>query len=177
VFERCGFRGHRRSPRPFPGMCHACRQPQPAGKCASNRRDTGSRTMNRCAISMIPNSCLRPSDVVSCDYSRTRSWERRSYEQRVRIGVRWWSYYEPALGERRAVGHRPTEAWPLRLDDAALVEASRTIVRPDHRESSQIVRKHGLLIRLISGTVRARPRFSAHTRDEQNVVCVRWASC
>src|SRR5689334_23167213 len=37
---------------------------------------------------------LRPSDIVSRDYTRTRSWARRVYEKRAWIGVRWWSYYE-----------------------------------------------------------------------------------
>ena len=38
---------------------------------------------------------LRPSDVVSRDYSRTRAWARRIYERRAWVGVRWWSYYDP----------------------------------------------------------------------------------
>jgi hypothetical protein len=42
---------------------------------------------------------LRPSDVVSRDYTRCRQWARhiyetRRYEQGGWVGVRWWSYYE-----------------------------------------------------------------------------------
>ena len=38
---------------------------------------------------------LRPSEVVSRNYARTRAWARRVYELERWIGVRWWSYYEP----------------------------------------------------------------------------------
>jgi hypothetical protein len=75
---------------------------------------------------------LRPSDVVSRDYSRTRGWARRIYEQRVWIGVRWWSYYDPgwaSVGLWEIARLKLKEVRPLRLDDPALVEASRTIVR------------------------------------------------
>lgn len=75
---------------------------------------------------------LRPSDVVGRDYSRTRAWARRIYAQRRWTGVRWWSYYDPRwasvglwdTGRLELEGVRP-----LRLDDAALIEASHTIVR------------------------------------------------
>ena len=75
---------------------------------------------------------LRPSDVVSRDYSRTRAWARRIYEQRRWIGVRWWSHYDPrwaSAGLWDTSGLKLEDVRPLRLDDAALVEASHTIVR------------------------------------------------
>ena len=73
---------------------------------------------------------LRPSDVVSCDYSRTRSWARRIYVARAWVGVRWWSYYDPCwasvgLWELNRLALRDIR--PLRLDDPAPLEASRTI--------------------------------------------------
>ena len=75
---------------------------------------------------------IRPSEVVSRDYVRTRAWARRIYEQGKWIGVRWWSYYEPqwaCIGLwdiRRLV---LDEVRVLRLDDSDLMEASRAIVR------------------------------------------------
>jgi len=75
---------------------------------------------------------LRPSDVVSRDYSRTRSWARRIYEQRLWVGVRWWSYYDPrwaSVGLWELKELTLQEVRPLRLNDPALIEASRTIVR------------------------------------------------
>jgi hypothetical protein len=75
---------------------------------------------------------LRPSEVVSRDYGRTRAWARRIYEQRQWIGVRWWSYYDPRWASVGLwdIGRLEVEdVQSLRLDDPALVEASRTIVR------------------------------------------------
>jgi hypothetical protein len=75
---------------------------------------------------------LRPSEVVSRDYASTQAWARRIYEQGKWIGVRWWSYYEPqwaSIGLWDIRGLALEEVRPLRLDDAAMIEASRTIVR------------------------------------------------
>lgn len=75
---------------------------------------------------------LRPSDVVSRDYSRSRAWARKIYEEAKWLGVRWWSYYDPqwaSVGLWDASGLRLDEVKALRLDDPALVEASRTIAR------------------------------------------------
>jgi hypothetical protein len=75
---------------------------------------------------------LRPSDVVGRDYTRSRAWARRIYDQGKWCGVRWWSYYNPAwssfgLWDVKALAL--AEVTPLTLDHPALVEASRTIVR------------------------------------------------
>jgi hypothetical protein len=75
---------------------------------------------------------LKPSEVASRDYSRTRAWVRRIYEQRQWIGVRWWSYYDPRWTNVGLwdIGRLEVEdVRSLRLDDPALVEASRTIAR------------------------------------------------
>lgn len=75
---------------------------------------------------------LRPSAVVSRDYGRTRAWARGIYERRVWKGVRWWSYYDPrwaSVGLWDIYRLKLGEVRSLRLDDAALLEASRTIVR------------------------------------------------
>ena len=75
---------------------------------------------------------LRPSDVVSRDYTRTREWALRVYEQQTWAGIRWWSYYDPrwtsyGLWDLRKL--RLKDVTPLQLDDPAVVEASRTIAR------------------------------------------------
>jgi hypothetical protein len=75
---------------------------------------------------------LRPSDVVGRDYTRSRAWARRIYEQGKWSGVRWWSYYDPAWSSFGLwdIKHlNLDEVTPLRLDHPALAEASRTIVR------------------------------------------------
>lgn len=75
---------------------------------------------------------LRPSDVVSRDYSRTRAWARRIYERGQWSGVRWWSYYDPAWSSfgLRDIRHLTFDKLdPFTLDHPALLEASRTIVR------------------------------------------------
>jgi len=75
---------------------------------------------------------LRPSDVVNRDYTRSRAWARRIYDQGKWSGVRWWSYYAPAwssFGLWDVKGLTLDGVTPLTLDHPALVEASRTIVR------------------------------------------------
>ena len=76
---------------------------------------------------------LRPSDVVTRDYERTRSWARRIREQGKWTGVSWWSYYDPrwaSVGLWNTSGLKVQSVRQLRLNDADLVEASRVIVRP-----------------------------------------------
>lgn len=75
---------------------------------------------------------LRPSDVVSRDYERTREWARTIFEQGSWAGIRWWSYYDPkwasiGLWETGALALQDVR--PLQLDDAHVVAASRTILR------------------------------------------------
>jgi hypothetical protein len=75
---------------------------------------------------------LRPSDVVSRDYARSRSWARRIHRQGTWVGVRWWSYYDPewaSLALWNLERLRLKEVTPLKLDDPALAEAARTIIR------------------------------------------------
>lgn len=75
---------------------------------------------------------LRPSDAVSRDYNRTRAWARRIHEQSTWVGVRWWSYYDPAWHSFGLwdIGNLVlSQVTPLRLDNPDLLEASRTIVR------------------------------------------------
>lgn len=75
---------------------------------------------------------LRPSDVVSREYERTRDWARRIYRQAKWAGVRWWSYYDPrwssfGVWDSRAVS--VVDVRRLQLDDHAIREAARTISR------------------------------------------------
>jgi hypothetical protein len=75
---------------------------------------------------------LRPSDIVSRDYTRSRAWARRIYEQGQWSGVRWWSYYDPAwssFGLWDIKRLSLDEVTLLGLDHSAILEASRTIVR------------------------------------------------
>jgi hypothetical protein len=75
---------------------------------------------------------LRPSDVVSRDYARTREWSRRIYGEERWDGIRWWSYYDPrwsSFGLWNTGALSIVEVRPLSLDDAALLEAARTISR------------------------------------------------
>ena len=75
---------------------------------------------------------LRPSDVVSRDYARSRAWARRIYEQGKWIGLRWWSYYDPqwtSFGLWNIKRLALQEVKLLRLDDASLRDAGRTIAR------------------------------------------------
>jgi hypothetical protein len=75
---------------------------------------------------------LRPSDVVSRDYTRTRGWARRLFREGRWSGVRWWSYYDPrwaSLGiwDTTAISFVAVRA--LTLDDPVLIEAARAILR------------------------------------------------
>ena len=75
---------------------------------------------------------LRPSEVVSRDYGRTRAWARRIYETGRWAGVRWWSYYDPrwasfGIWDPRELALKGTRN--LTLDDPALTTASRAIAR------------------------------------------------
>jgi hypothetical protein len=75
---------------------------------------------------------LRPSEIVSRDYARTRKWAAGIYRQRRWIGVRWWSYYDPrwssfGLWEVNRVSLRGVRT--LRLDDGAVLEAAHVICR------------------------------------------------
>jgi hypothetical protein len=75
---------------------------------------------------------LRPSDVVTRDYARSRAWARRIHEQGTWAGVRWWSYYDSkwaSFGLWDLAGLAVEEITLLTLEDPALAEASRTIVR------------------------------------------------
>lgn len=75
---------------------------------------------------------LRPSDVVSRDYSLSRAWARRIYLQGSWGGIRWWSFYDPrwvsfgiwATGQLSVQTIRA-----LSLDDPAVLEAARVISR------------------------------------------------
>jgi hypothetical protein len=75
---------------------------------------------------------LRPSDVVSRDYTRSRAWAAQLFRDGRWAGVRWWSYYDPrwtSFGLWRLDGVKLAAVRVLRLDDPVLVEAARTIVR------------------------------------------------
>jgi hypothetical protein len=75
---------------------------------------------------------LRPSDVVSRDYARTRAWALQIYREHRWIGVRWWSYYDPqwaSLGLWDVRNLVVEHVQVLHMHDAAVIEASRIIIR------------------------------------------------
>jgi hypothetical protein len=75
---------------------------------------------------------LRPSDVFSRDYQRTRLWARRIYQQGDWAGVRWWSYYDPqwaSIGLWKTDRLQIEQVQPLHGEHPALLEASRVITR------------------------------------------------
>jgi hypothetical protein len=75
---------------------------------------------------------LRPSHVVSRDYSRTRAWARQIFQLGNWIGVRWWSYYDPrwaSIGLWKTGVLTLEEVVPLRMDHPAFLEAANTILR------------------------------------------------
>ena len=76
---------------------------------------------------------LRPSDIVSRDYARTRAWALRIHNRGHWAGVRWWSYYDSkwaSFGLWRTDRVKLEDVYPLTLNLPALREAARTIVRP-----------------------------------------------
>ncbi|MGO9257152.1 MAG: RES family NAD+ phosphorylase [Bryobacteraceae bacterium] len=84
---------------------------------------------------------LRPSDIVSRDYARTRAWARRIHEQGSWFGVRWWSYYDSqwaSFGLWNISRLKLQEVKLLRLDEPALLDASRTVARRIVRRSGKI---------------------------------------
>jgi hypothetical protein len=76
---------------------------------------------------------LRPSDVVTRDYSRSRRWASRIFETGQFIGVQWWSYYDPdwaSIGMWNINDLHVEDVVPLTLDHPELLAASHTIVPP-----------------------------------------------
>lgn len=75
---------------------------------------------------------LRPSDVVSGAYARTREWARRLFQDGRWGGVRWWSYYDPrwsSFGIWATGAISLADVRRLTFADAALLEAARSIAR------------------------------------------------
>lgn len=75
---------------------------------------------------------LRPSDVVSRDYMRSKAWARRIYEERKWAGVRWWSYYDARWASFGLWDIRDLKLEYVRilhLDDPDMQEAGRIIAR------------------------------------------------
>lgn len=75
---------------------------------------------------------LRPSEVVSRDYARTRGWARVIYLRHSWAGIRWWLYYDPrwtSFGIWDFDRISLEDIRTLRLNDAAVIEAARVIIR------------------------------------------------
>ena len=79
---------------------------------------------------------LRPSDVLTRDYSRSRAWALRIYRKSRWAGIRWWSYYDPdwsSFGLWDTARMTLDEVLPLAISDAAVLRAARAIARPVYR--------------------------------------------
>ncbi len=76
---------------------------------------------------------LRPSSVVTREYDRSRAWAKRIFNAKEWSGVSWWSYYDSkwaSLGFWDISRFTLEAVDVLELDSSALLEASRTIIRP-----------------------------------------------
>lgn len=85
---------------------------------------------------------LRPSQVVSRDYVRTREWARHIYRLGRWHGASWWSYYDSrwaSVGLWNREGLRVSAVRPLGLEDSAVIEAARVICRRMVRRSRRDV--------------------------------------
>jgi len=121
----------------FPEWTPAILQGSPAlpGSFRAIGRYTLSTTVRVCDLddtAQLAALGLKPSDVVSRDYARTRAWARRIYLDGSWVGLRWWSYYDPrwfsfAIWNLAQVSVASVRR--LRLDDAVVLDAARTISR------------------------------------------------
>jgi hypothetical protein len=99
---------------------------------ARYRLTEGSKICDLDDPSQLQELALRPSHVVSRDYEHTRAWALRIYKQRRWAGVRWWSYYSSAwfsFALWNLSGLTLARVQTLTLEDPAVVEASRAIIR------------------------------------------------
>jgi len=80
---------------------------------------------------------LRPSDVVTRNYSRCRTWAARIFNEAPNLrGVRWWSFYNPdwgMFGRWRTDDLTVNSIEPLSLDHPAVVAAAEIIARKIER--------------------------------------------
>lgn len=73
---------------------------------------------------------LRPSGVITRDYSRTQAWALAIYHSNVVAGVRWWSYHDArwgSLGLWDLHGITDSGADPLDMEHPALSEAAEVL--------------------------------------------------
>jgi hypothetical protein len=99
---------------------------------AQYRVETGTPICNLDDPAQLLELGLRPSNVVSRDYTRTREWAKEVHRRGRWAGIRWWSYYDSrwsSFGFWNTAPLSLVEVRPLTLDDAALLEAARTICR------------------------------------------------
>jgi hypothetical protein len=135
--ERCSGRSNRRGVRPVPGMDRGNPggKPESTGQCPRHCSLPSPDDAPICNLDdpvVLHTLGLRPSDIVSRDYTRGRARAQRIYEQRGWFGVRWWSYYNSqwaSFGLWNFGQLKLEEVNLLRLDDPAFLDASRTIAR------------------------------------------------
>jgi hypothetical protein len=109
--------------RPFSKAARACRESMPALARYHFPDDEPLCDLDDPARLLALH--LRPSDVVSRDYTRTRAWARQIFQLATFAGVRWWSYCDPrwaSVGLWKTGPLTVEDLIPLRLDHPALLE-------------------------------------------------------
>jgi hypothetical protein len=75
---------------------------------------------------LIPRS-LRPSNVITRDYTQSQAWALRIFAEMRWVGISWWSYHDArwasvGLWERTTIARFGFDE--LSLDDPAIIEAA-----------------------------------------------------
>lgn len=73
---------------------------------------------------------LRPSNVITREYSQSQAWALRIFAERRWAGIRWWSYHDArwascGLWDLRGIADSGVEE--LTLDHPAVVEAAQNL--------------------------------------------------
>jgi hypothetical protein len=90
------------------------------------------KTLNLDDAQALLDRGLRPSDVVTRDRSRSRSWALLVFGERKWDGVRWWSHQDPdrgAYGLWRTSDLRVLDITFLDIEHSAVTEAAASLNR------------------------------------------------
>ncbi len=96
------------------------------------RLDEGEPVCDLDDAAMLLDVSLRPSEVVSRDYSRTRRWAQSIFDRKTWVGVRWWSFYDSrwaSFGIWDVRKLRLAEVQPVYAGHPAVEAAARIIAR------------------------------------------------
>lgn len=81
---------------------------------------------------MLMNLALRPSEVITRDYTVSNAWAKRIFSGGGYIGAKWWSYYDSSwasIGIWDISSVKTTSIRPLTVADSAIQVAAKTIAR------------------------------------------------